>query len=316
MPARSCSAWPCARNALRRGLAIIAAATSLLLCRVRPAGGALSFGTPALRFTVTNTSQAHWGCLTGLHVAGDPSPTGNGVLQAAGAGATQVWRLTATACNASFPAATLSMDSCTALCARKYVVEPEPEPAADPAPAAPPSRIHMRWEGCTTCPDGPGSAGCSRTLANSSGLPATLDIDVTVDVVGGRSTWRGAIGKQNAGGLCLQSFTLPSIESLRFGPEEDMFVPYQFGAKGNRTDFGWGALTPEIEGVGGAGPQNGGDTEHSWMPNGFDRTMGWAAWLSNGVGLYVIPQRPSLRSVGASRPCVLGRLHAAKPWRA
>ena len=266
-------------------------------------GGALLFGTPELRFEVTNTSQAHWGCLTGIFLGGDPQPTNNGVLQAAGLGATQVWRLTATACNVSFPAATLSMDSCTASCARKYLVKPQHTRASSTSTSTSTSSVHMRWEGCTACPDGPGSAGCNYTLANASGLPATLDIDVTVDVVGGRSTWRGSVGKQNAGGLCLQSFALPSIESLRFGPEDEMFVPYQFGAKGNRSDFDWGEITPEIAAVRGVGDPNGDNAEHSWMPNGFERTMQWAAWLSRSVGLYLGVHDPASRlKMLAARP--------------
>ena len=155
------------------GAAIMQARAIWLLAAVPAAAGTFSFGTDQLGFNITNTSQAHWGCLEGVHIAGDPNPTNNGVLRAAAAGYTQVWRLTATACNASFPVSTWMMDSCTASCARKYLVPPSSG-----------SRTHMRWEGCMACPQGPGTPACNYSLNNSSGLPATLDIDVVVAVVG------------------------------------------------------------------------------------------------------------------------------------
>ena len=108
--------------------AFVALSLAVLTTTTDCAASRLAFGTEQLRFELDNSSQENWGCLVGLHVASDPHPTPNGVLRAAGGatpigGATQVWRLTATACNASFPAATLALDSCTASCARKYVVD-------------------------------------------------------------------------------------------------------------------------------------------------------------------------------------------------
>jgi hypothetical protein len=147
------------------------------------------------------------------------------------------------------------------------------------------------------CPNGPDSPGCNYTLPNASGLPATLDIDVTVDIAGGRSIWSGTVGKQNAGGLCVQSFAMPSMESLRFTPgQEEMFNPYMFGVQGSNSDFAWGSQMPEVAGVQGIGDQNGDNRERGWMPNGWDRTMSWAAWFSSNnattssrdqVGLYL-----------------------------
>ena len=242
-----------------------------------------SVGTDGLRFDVSNASQAHWGCLSAVHVAGDPRPTNNGILRADAAGATQLWRLTATDCNTSFPAATLMMDSCTAACSRKYVVSQTAQ------------TTHMRWEGCTACPAGPGSDGCGYTLRNSSGLPAALDIDVNVTVVGGRSSWTSSVGKSQAGGLCLQSFALPSLESLRLTDGDELFVPYMFGAKGSDPTFPWGGTMPEVAGVRGIGDQSGDDRERAWMPNGWERTMSWAAWLSDDVGLYMGIHDPESR---------------------
>lgn len=184
------------------------------------------------------------------------------------------------------------MDSCTASCGRKYLVEQTDRAA------------HMRWEGCTACPEGPGTASCGYTLPNSSGLPATLDIDVKVDIVGGRSTWSATVGKQNAGGLCLQSFALPSMESLRLtAGREELFVPHMFGAKGADPLFPWGGTMPEVFGVRGLGDQSGDNRERSWMPNGWERTMSYAAWLSSaggsatsdGVGLYMGVHDPHSR---------------------
>ena len=230
----------------------------LLLAWAPCCAGSFSVGTEQLRFAVTNSSQARWGCLSGVFIGGDPHPTDNGVLRAGGAGATPLWRLTATGCNASFPAATLALDSCTASCARKYLVEQTATTA------------HMRWERCTACPDGPGSPGCGSTLPDAAGHPATLDVDVTVSVAGGRSTWTGTIGKEHAAGVCLQSFALPSMESLRFMPaREELFVPFVFGATGSSAQYrwgGWGSPHPEIAGAHEVGGQSGDLQELIWMP--------------------------------------------------
>ena len=245
----------------------------LLLAWAPCCAGSFSVGTEQLRFAVTNSSQARWGCLSGVFLGGDPHPTENGVLRAGGAGATPLWRLTATGCNASFPAAALALDSCTASCARKYLVEQTATTA------------HMRWE------------RCGSTLPDAAGHPATLDVDVTVSVAGGRSTWTGTIGKEHAAGVCLQSFALPSMESLRFAPDrEELFVPFAFGATGSSAQSrwgGWGSPHPEIAGVHEVGDQQ----ELIWMPNGFGRTMSWAGWFSpaepgaastrGGIGLYL-----------------------------
>ena len=239
----------------------------LLGAAAATAATTFSIGTSELNFTVQNSNQAHWGCLGGVHVGGDPHATNNGVLRADNKGATQLWRLTATACNASFPEATWTMDSCTASCERKYLVEGGPSRWQEEG-------AHMRWEGCTACPEGPGTGTCNYSLINASGLPATLDIDVVVTVVGGVSKWSGSIGKRHAGGICLQSFALPSVESLRHTPgQEELFVPYMFGAKGGDPKFPWGGSRPEIFGVRGVGDQTGDERERQWMPNGWDRTM-------------------------------------------
>ena len=157
-------------------------------------------GSDQLRFEVANASQARWGCLSGVHIGGDPQPTENGALRAGDVG-TPLWRLTATSCNTSFPAAALALDSCTVACAHKYLVTRTAAVA------------HMRWEHCT--------AADGYSLPNTTGHRATLDIDVTVTVVGGTSTWTGTIGKQHAAGVCLQCFALPSMESLRFTPDQE-----------------------------------------------------------------------------------------------
>lgn len=214
----------------------------------------------------------------------------------------KVWSLTATACNESFPSATLSMDSCTASCERKYVAEQNRSREAGY------SFARLRWERCTTCPDGPGSPGCGYTLRNASGLPATLDIEVSIEVTGGRSRWRGTVGKQNAGGLCLQSFSMPTLESLRFTRnQERLFAPYMFGAAGGDPEFPWNSAgtRPEVAAVHGVGQKNRSDLEQAWVPNGWDRTMGWAAWFSgtgagntttrSGIGLYLGMHDPAGR---------------------
>jgi hypothetical protein len=122
-----------------------------------------------------------------------------------------------------------------------------------------------------------------------------LDIDVKIAVVGGRSVWSGSVGKRQAGGVCLQSFALPSIESLRLPTGDELFVPYMFGAKGSDPAFPWGGTMPEIAGVRGIGDQSGDDRERAWMPNGWERTMSWAAWLSDDIGLYMGVHDPQSR---------------------
>jgi hypothetical protein len=241
------------------------------------ASGDLSFGTEQLRFVLSNSTQTHWGCLDALHIGGDPRPTKRGIFwqdAQSGQGATEVWQLTATACNASYPTATLVMNSCTATCERKYMVEHSESPGK--------SRAHMRWEKCSAC-DTTGGQTCANSLLTSGGVPATLNIDVIVDVVGGVSTWGATVGKQGAAGVCLQSFAMPDLRTLRFDPgRESLFVPYMFGAKGSHPQFPWGGLLPEVAGVRGVGPQDGSDRERTWMPNGWDRTMSWTAWFSAG----------------------------------
>ena len=188
--------WECWRPVTTRLLVL---AIALLLRPVAAAASAtFSIGTEQLRFAVTST-RARWGCLSAVHIGGDPHPTENGALRTGYAG-TPLWRLTATSCNTSVPAAALALDSCTVACADKYLV-------AQTVTAA-----HMRWEQCT--------AADGYSLPNTTGRPATLDIDVVVTVVGGTSTWTGTIGKQHAAGVCLQSFALPSMESLRFKPAQ------------------------------------------------------------------------------------------------
>jgi hypothetical protein len=65
---------------------------------------------------------------------------------------------------------------------------------------------------------------------------------------------------------------------------EELFVPYMFGAKGSSPNFAWGDPLPEVKGVHGTGDQNGDEGELAWMPNGWTRTMSWAAWLTTASG--------------------------------
>ena len=142
------------------------------------------------------------------------------------------------------------------------------------------SRAHMRWEKCSMCDTTSGQA-CTNSLLTTSGAPAMLDIDIVVDVVGGVSTWGATVGKQGAAGVCLQSFAMPDLRTLRFKPgQESLFVPYMFGAKGDNARFPWGGLLPEVARVQGVGLQDESDREQAWMPNGWDRTMSWTAWFS------------------------------------
>jgi hypothetical protein len=145
-------------------------------------GPGLRVGTDQLAFRFYNGSQANWGCLDGIYVGGDPRASDRGVLASWGvSGASPVWQLTATSCNDSFPAASLVLQSCTAVCTKKYVVSMAAASA------------HLRWEGCTT-----------PFLQRGTSEAATLDVDVTLSVVDAVSTWGATVGKKNAAGVCLQ----------------------------------------------------------------------------------------------------------------
>ena len=234
-----------------------------------------SIGTDELRFVLNNASQVNWGCLDAVHVGGDAAATPRGVFADAPAGgATPLWQLTVSGCNESFPAGYV-LQSCTAVCQRKYVAASTASTSAT-----------LRWDGCTTPFPG-----------------ATLDIEVRVKVVGGVSTWGATVGKAAAAGLCLQSFTLPDLRTLRMTPgREEVFLPYMFGARGScqggfeGTNI-MGPLLPEVEGGSGGGD----DREAGWMPNGWYRTMSFTAWFAGptgtegGVGLYVGSHDPLSR---------------------
>lgn len=150
-------------------------------------------GTDQLAFRIYNGSQQNWGCLDGVYVGGDPRPGERGILASLpdGQGATPMWQLTATACNDSFPASQLVLQSCTAVCAKKYLVSLEAEQAT--ATNLQTTTATLRWESCET-----------PFLGRSASKASTLDIDVSVTIVGGVSTWSATVGKANAEGVCIQ----------------------------------------------------------------------------------------------------------------
>jgi hypothetical protein len=203
--------------------------------------------------------------------AGRPGQA-SGIFSATSA-PTPLWQLTVSACNESFPAGVV-LQSCSVQCERKYLAS---------TPGDGPSAV-LRWEGCAT----------GFPASRPGGRPPTLDIVVTVTVVGNVSTWGATVGKQNAAGLCLQSLTLPDLRTLRMTETggEELFIPYEFGAQGSCQDSGFAStLGPWMpDAAGGAAEAS---EELLWMPNGGDRTMAFTAWLSapagtrGSVGLYV-----------------------------
>lgn len=192
-------------------------------------------GNAFLAFYIGNRIDDDWGCLGSVHIHNDdqPFPRGagrpgqaSGIFNATSA-PTPLWQLSVSRCDESFPAAGAMLQSCSVQCERKYLAS---------SPGDGPSAV-LRWEGCTT---GLAASG------NGSQEP-TLDIEVTVSVVGNVSTWGATVGKRNAAGLCLQSFTLPDLRTLRMTPDggEELFMPYEFGAQGSCQDSGFAsALGP------------------------------------------------------------------------
>ena len=263
-------------------------------------------GNGYLAFYVGN-GTADWGCLSSIHVHNDdqPAPRGagrpgqaSGIFSRASA-PTPLWSLTVSACDESFPAGAV-LQSCSVQCERKYLAS---------GPGDGPSAV-LRWEGCAT--------GFAARAAG--GRPPTLDVEVTVSVVGNVSTWGATVGKRNAAGLCLQSFTLPDLRTLRMTPQrEELFIPYEFGAQGGCGDGDGGggfadAMGPWLPDVcSGAGCAAQASRELAWMPNGGDRTMAFTAWLSGpagtpgSVGLYVGSHDPQGRLKMLPVQCLEGR---------
>ena len=214
----------------------------------------LAIGTDALRFILNN--ESNFGCLDGVHIAG-----GSNIL----VGPTPLWQLTATRCNASFPAAGGILQSCTAACDRKYAVHG--------------ATTELNWENCTTP------------------FAGRLSVRVTVSFEGGVSTW-GASATPMGAPICVQSLTLPDLRTLRMRPgTEQLFVPYYFGAAGTCDDGGYanifGGFEPDVCRETSPDCDAKADGEINAMPSGSGRTMSYTSWISapegtpGAVGLYV-----------------------------
>lgn len=245
----------------------IIVAITLIVAFAGGAAASLSLGDDALRFVISNTTQANWGCLDSIHLGSDPAPTASGIFSG---GPSPLWQLTVSACNESFPSGAV-MESCTVACEQKYVAEHTIRDGK--------SSAILRWEGCGT----PWSA------------TAKLDINVSVQISGGMSTWSAVVEKRRGAGLCLQSFTLPDLRTLRMNTAgEQLFIPHYYGTMGGcnaSDDYYMGRWTPDV--CTAPGCSHGSSKEVNAMPSGSERTMAYMAWLSSragtpgAVGLYV-----------------------------
>jgi len=196
-------------------LLLLAPGTPTALAPVMNLGPGFVVGNRQLAFRFFNGSAANWGCLDGVYVGGDKSPTARGVLTG-GSLSTPPWQITATACNASFPEAQLVLEGCTAVCASKHVVSlaSTAAPLSAGSAQAPTTVAHLRWEECAT-----------PFIQRTNGEPATLDVDVILSVTGGVSTWGITVGKSRASGVCLQSVAVPDLRTLRAGGTETLIYP-------------------------------------------------------------------------------------------
>jgi hypothetical protein len=248
------------------------------------AATSLSLGDDRLRFVLNNSSQANWGCLDAIHVGDDPAATASGIFSG---GPSPLWQLTISACNESFPSGAV-LESCTVVCDRKYLASHTVDASGGTLSAI------LRWEGCST-----------PLLASAS--VAKLDISVSVEMTSrGVSTWGATIDKSRAAGLCLQSFTLPDLRTLRMNTagREQLFTPHYYGTAGgcNASEDYYktlGRWTPDV--CSAPGCSHGSSKEINAMPSGSDRTMSFTAWLSSpagtpgSVGLYVGVHDPMSR---------------------
>lgn len=70
---------------------------------------------------------------------------------------------------------------------------------------------------------------------------------------------------------------MPDIRTLRANTSETVVYPYMFGAESNCSAPSPVAAAEQFPEVGAAGSAN---HEQAWMPNGWERTMSWTAWIS------------------------------------
>eukprot|EP00040_Diaphanoeca_grandis_P003167 m.24011 g.24011 ORF g.24011 m.24011 type:complete len:798 (+) comp14446_c0_seq2:56-2449(+) len=243
----------------------------------------LSIGTDELTFVLSNSTQAHWGCLDGVYVRGDTNATERGLFIGGPEGDTPLWQLTLTACNESFPSGFV-LQSCTVVCKQKYLVNHSTSTTDGSVTA------NLRWETCAT-----------PLLVD--GVAKIVDVDVSVTILKGVSTW-GATVHKHAAGVCLQSFTLPDLRTLRMtAGHEDLFMPYMFGAQGS-CEGGYedilGEWMPDVcSNPGGCSDKA--NKEITMMPNGWERTMAFTSWMTHpvdgeaGFGLYVGSHDPMSR---------------------
>lgn len=108
------------------------------------------------------------------------------------------------------------MESCTVVCERKFISH------------ATTRSVTLEWQGCTIPLP-------SNAFFHQGDDELRLDITVSVEVSDAISEWSATIGKVRAPGVCIQSFALPDLRTLRMNGSEELFVPYMFGAQGTHT---------------------------------------------------------------------------------
>jgi hypothetical protein len=247
-------------------------------------------GTGYIAFYIGNRTD-DWGCLGSVHVHNDdqPAPRGagqpgqpSGIFSSVWA-PTPLWQLNLssgchTADSSVSAGEAVVLQSCSVQCERRYLAS---------SPGDGPSAV-LRWEGCVT--------GLPAAAGEVS--PATVDVEVTIDVVGNVSTWGATVGARRhpgtaaSAGLCLQSVTLPDMRTLRMTPQRELLCApsSEFARPDGHNRTRGGGCTSERGG-------SGGKDRLLWVPNSSRAERGpgmsFTAWLSapvgtpGAVGLYV-----------------------------
>ena len=111
-----------------------------------------------------------------------------------------------------------------------------------------------------------------------------ITVEVRIDIRSSSpdsAAWSGSV--VSPAGCCVQSFSLVDLRTLRWNPSggDRLFLPVM---QGIITDCAQFISTHDVTVCGAAHPELSGEglerSEHPWVPNGGERTMGWLALLA------------------------------------
>ena len=173
-------------------------------------------------------------------------------------GVTPTWALTATDCKSAFPAfgaAPATSQFYSLAVNRTHHIETDPGG----------STLVLRW----------GNVKVSESM---------ITVEVRIDIRSSSpdsAAWSGSV--VSPAGCCVQSFSLVDLRTLRWNPSggDRLFLPVM---QGIITDCAQFISTHDVTVCGAAHPELSGEglerSEHPWVPNGGERTMGWLALLA------------------------------------